>query len=111
MLRALRISYDGGRDWNESHPSVALFWTCLEEMSEGERSKFIRFAWGRNRLPRAADWKRPFKLTQRRGGDDALPVAHTCFFQLELPAYASLERCKQALDICINFGIGTFDIE
>ena len=70
----------------------------------------IRFAWGRARLPREEDWDKPFKLTRRNGGDKSLPVAHTCFFQVEMPEYSSQEKAKKALDIAVNFGIGTFEI-
>jgi hypothetical protein len=35
----------------------------------------------RSRLPKGT-WERPFKLTKKSGGDNQLPIAHTCFFQV-----------------------------
>lgn len=48
----------------------------------------------RTRLPLTAEgFSQRFKLQSfsRSPADDYLPVAHTCFFSLELPAYSSLE--------------------
>lgn len=50
----------------------------------------------RTRLPLTAEgFSQRFKLQSfgRSPADDYLPVAHTCFFSLELPAYSSLEVC------------------
>ena len=61
----------------------------------------MRFAWGRSRLPKEADWSthgQPFKLTKKNGGDGAgYPLAHTCFFQLEFPEYSSDDVAVQRL--------------
>ena len=41
-----------------------------------------------------------------RGGDDStLPLSHTCFFQIELPAYTTDEAMRKNLLICIHFGV------
>jgi len=67
-------------DKNARH--VTLFWEVLREMTPAERSLFLRFVWGRSRLPAGKNWKK-FKLTPlNQGGniDNYLPVAHTCFF-------------------------------
>lgn len=53
-----------------------------------------RFAWGRSRLPLSADqFHQAFKIQAfaRTPADAYLPVAHTCFFSLELPRYSSRE--------------------
>ena len=55
-----------------------------------------RFAWGRSRLPLSAEqFNQPFKIQAfaREPADAYLPVAHTCFFSLELPRYSSREVC------------------
>ena len=62
----------------------------------------------RSRLPKADNWDRPFKLTKKNGGDDILPLAHTCFFQIELPAYSTDEIMKQRLIAASTYGIGSF---
>ena len=53
---------------------------------------FLRFTWGRSRLPlNSAAFTQNFKLLSfsRSPADQYYPVAHTCFFQLELPQYSS----------------------
>ncbi|KAG7382286.1 regulator of chromosome condensation [Phytophthora pseudosyringae] len=96
--------YDG---YAEDDPTVLLFWEALAEFSDEQRADFVRFAWGRSRLPRGK-WSQPFKLS-KKGGRDAtrsLPVAHTCFFSVELPPYMSLETMRSMLLATITFGLG-----
>ncbi|KAG5186945.1 hypothetical protein JKP88DRAFT_257310 [Tribonema minus] len=79
---------------------VRLFWTALRAFGDEERAMFLRFCWGRTRLPLTADqFAQRFKLQSfgRSPADDYLPVAHTCFFSLELPAYSSLEVMTKKL--------------
>lgn len=84
---------------------VALFWKVLQSLSPAEQSGFIRFAWGRSRLPaRAEDFPRKMKL--ERGGRGSLPVAHTCFFSVELPEYRTEEEMRHGLRTAIHFGVG-----
>ncbi|KAL3672816.1 hypothetical protein V7S43_002105 [Phytophthora oleae] len=96
--------YDG---YAEDDPTVLLFWEALAEFSDEQRADFVRFAWGRSRLPRGK-WPQPFKLS-KKGGRDAtrsLPVAHTCFFSVELPPYTSHETMCSMLLATITFGLG-----
>ena len=37
-----------------------------------------------------------------------LPLGHTCFFQVEVPEYSTVEIARQRLLVAINFGIGEF---
>jgi E3 ubiquitin-protein ligase HERC2 len=67
-------------------PTIKHFWTVMEEWGHKERSKFIQFAWGRQRLPRPGNWTRKMLLSNTGNVTD-LPVAHTCFFHVELPPY------------------------
>ncbi|CAI5735678.1 unnamed protein product [Hyaloperonospora brassicae] len=96
--------YDG---YSEDDPAVLLFWEILAEFTDAQRADFVRFAWGRSRLPRGK-WLQPFKLS-KKGGRDAtrsLPVAHTCFFSVELPPYTSRETMRSMLLATITFGLG-----
>ena len=79
---------------------VRYFWQALKEFNNEERSALIRFTWGRSRLPlTAAGFTQNFKIQSfgRTPADSYFPVAHTCFFSLELPAYSSLEVMKSKL--------------
>ena len=94
--------------WSESHPVVQRFWRVMAQLSNKDRSQFLRFAWGRSRLPKTSNWPRPFKLCMKEEGDELLPVSHTCFFQLELPQYSTDAIMKERLLVAIHFGSGEF---
>lgn len=70
-------------------------------------SQFVRFAWARSRLPpRGATWTSKFGLSVASAAEDRLPIAHTCFFSVELPPYSNDERMRRALLTAIHFGCG-----
>ena len=81
------------------HPTVEYFWKALESFTPAERSRFLRFVWGRSRAPVSeAEWADTnFRLCGKNCNkpDDFLPVAHTCFFSMDLPFYTSYESCRQ----------------
>ena len=72
---------------------IVLYFDCMCEYKDTSRiktnlvfgcsSKFIQFAWGRQRLPRPGNWSRRMLLS-RTGKPEDLPVAHTCFFHVEV---------------------------
>jgi hypothetical protein len=53
----------------------------------------------------AEDFKTKMKLTPP-GGSNPLPVAHTCFFSVELPAYDTEEEMRHGLLTAIHYGVG-----
>ena len=54
LLRSV-VSYKGT---TEDSDLVRWFWAAMEEFSQQERSLFLRFVWGRTRLPRTlADFR------------------------------------------------------
>ena len=90
--------------WTESHPVVQRFWRVMSELTDKDRSQFLRFSWGRSKLPKSEPWPRQFKLTYKNAGDEMLPIAHTCFFQLELPQYSTDQIMKERLLVTFNYG-------
>ena len=54
-----------------SAPLVTWFWDVMEEFSLAERSLFLRFVWGRTRLPRS--------IADFRGRDFVLQVIITLY--------------------------------
>jgi E3 ubiquitin-protein ligase HERC2 len=118
-VAALRASatYAGVR-YDEPH--IAHFWAALESFTPRQRRAFLRFAWGRARLPppgsaAAARGLELQPLARAQGADpDAyLPVAHTCFFAVELPRYSSaavmarrlLYACEEGVAIDIDHAV------
>lgn len=65
----------------------------MEDFTNQERSLFLRFVWGRTRLPRTiADFRgRDFViqiLDKYNPPDHFLPESYTCFFLLKMPRYS-----------------------
>ena len=76
----------------------------LEAFDHDDRRAFLRFVWGRSRLPlKAEGFKEKFKIQgfQRSPPDRYFPVAHTCFFTIELPAYSSAKLMRERLRYAI----------
>lgn len=95
-------------------PHIVLFWKMLRErLDDIERCQFLRFVWGRSRLPlKPEDFDRKFKISRMhqadRVPDDYLPISHTCFFSLELPRYSTLDimhrKILYAITHCVAIG-------
>ncbi|XP_040568701.2 LOW QUALITY PROTEIN: E3 ubiquitin-protein ligase HERC2-like [Lepeophtheirus salmonis] len=93
---------------DSSAPLVEWFWEVMEEFSTSERSLFLRFVWGRTRLPRSiADFRgRDFVLQimdKYNPPDDFLPESYTCFFLLKIPRYTSKSVLREKLKYAIHF--------
>ncbi|XP_043204412.1 E3 ubiquitin-protein ligase HERC2-like [Amphibalanus amphitrite] len=89
-------------------PLVAWFWEVMQELSTLERSLFLRFVWGRTRLPRTiADFRgRDFVLQvldKYQPADHFLPESYTCFFLLKMPRYSCKAVLREKLLYAIHF--------
>ncbi len=95
---------------NESTKEVSFFWEAMRSFSQEERSLFLRFVWGRARIPVTSDWPTKFTLRLLKSDkglkDSYLPSAHTCFFSLDLPVYSSAqilrEKLLKAITMCTS---------
>ena len=108
-----RATYSGA-GVSATSPQVLLFWQVLSGFSAAERRAFLRFACGRSRMPH--DSPQPGTVNGRGldiqlmsptvdRPDAYLPVAHTCFFSLELPAYSSAHIMRARLLYAITEGV------
>jgi len=75
-------------------PFVRHLWAALERFGPRQHADFLRFVWGRARLPTAErDFERSFVVqpldTVGSAPDNVLPQAMTCFFTLNWPRSAS----------------------
>jgi hypothetical protein len=93
--------------WNESSKQIVWMWDALESFTPQEQERFLRFVWGRSRLPLGDDgWDNPFTISScHRRGQNALPETHTCFFQLDLPKYESAEVLRERLHYAFTYCI------
>ena len=100
---ALKAITDGG---DSSNKWVKMFWQMFETLTQEERRKYLKFVWGRSKLPNDTsqlEYRHQICVLSHLR-KDALPEAHTCFFQLDIPEYESVEimgkRFRTAIELC-----------
>jgi len=90
---------------HEDSKVIKWFWNVLSNMEEEDKTLYLKFAWGRSRLPFDCS-----KLQYRHClyfashmSKDSLPESHTCFFQTDLSDYESEELLEKKLLVAIRF--------
>jgi hypothetical protein len=102
-------AYDSRGVYSDTHPNIIRFWTVMESLTPEQKRNFVRFAWGRSKLPRGA-WPKNYKGEQVKFkivpklNSTGLPLAHTCFFLIELPVYPDLETMRSRLTVALTYG-------
>lgn len=102
--------YDG---YSSNDQTIKWFWDVLnKDFSQDDRVKFLRFVWGRSRLPLTSKaFVQKFKISPHSASassnaDMYLPEAHTCYFELDLPQYSSravlLNKLMFAITHCVS---------
>jgi len=81
---------------------VRNLWVLLGEMTPEQQSLFLRFCWGRSRLPLTVSGfnGKKFKIDSISRGNNPdliLPEACTCFFTLKLPLYTTIDAMRAKL--------------
>jgi hypothetical protein len=110
-IQRLREHTEYDDDISEEDDHIVAFWEVLHELSEAEKSTFLRFVWARPTLPpKGVEFPQKFKIQSAAGEDTSLsadqylPKAHTCFFSINLPKYSSkallAERLRYAMANC-----------
>jgi hypothetical protein len=85
---------------------IRWFWDILEhDFNDEQRSQYLTFVWGRSRLPAtAAELETQHKINSHNGGNSSFPMAHTCFFTIDLPRYTDravmAQRLLTAITMC-----------
>lgn len=90
----------------EDDETVKRFWKVLESFSDEEKSLYLKFVWGRSRLPLVDEKfgdKHTIKLIQPPNCDQSLPIAHTCFFAIDIPKYSTEEIMRDKFLYAIKF--------
>jgi hypothetical protein len=73
-------------------------------MSEEDRQLYLRFVNGQAKLgTNMKDLRYQHELKNRHGGNAALPEAHTCYFQIDIPEYTEKEIFRSKLLTAIRF--------
>lgn len=92
------------RGVNPNDQHIQFFWRVLRSFSPVEQTLFLKFAWGRERLPPETLFNEEMKIfpINKDNQDFLLPHADTCFFNLHLPKYSSEEIMREKLLIAIT---------
>ncbi|CDJ49815.1 hypothetical protein EBH_0028800 [Eimeria brunetti] len=82
----------------------------MGEFDTAHKAAFLQFVTGTSRVPiggfkNLIGMRGPQKFSiQKAYGEDRLPSAHTCFNQLDLPAYSSKAVLREKLLLAITEG-------
>jgi len=71
-------------------------------MTDEYKLKFLLFLTGTERVPVRGMKSLQFVIQSTHGGDQFLPVAHTCFNLLDLPLYRDIETLRSKLMYAIE---------
>lgn len=84
--------------WDETDETIVWFWEIMNEFTQEERRAYVRYAWGRSRLTQFES--EPHKLSKQYD-QDSFPLAHTCFFEVELPECKSKEDLRHRVSFAM----------
>uniref|UniRef100_A0A7N8WS29 E3 ubiquitin-protein ligase HUWE1 n=1 Tax=Mastacembelus armatus TaxID=205130 RepID=A0A7N8WS29_9TELE len=94
--------------YQSSSIQLLLFW-ALRSFDQADRAKFLQFVTGTSKVPlqgfaalEGMNGIQKFQIHRDDRSTDRLPSAHTCFNQLDLPAYESYEKLRHMLLLAIQ---------
>uniref|UniRef100_G1PK48 HECT and RLD domain containing E3 ubiquitin protein ligase 5 n=2 Tax=Myotis lucifugus TaxID=59463 RepID=G1PK48_MYOLU len=96
-----------GQGYDNSHPTIVMFWKALHKLTLEEKKKFLVFLTGTDRIQ--VKGLKSMKITfccPEKGGEKEPIRALTCFSLLYLPKYSTMERVEEALQVAINSNRG-----
>lgn len=98
-------------NYSPSSEQIQWFWRAVKSFDNEERAKLLQFATGTSKVPlngfkelRGANGGCKFSIHRDYGTTDRLPSSHTCFNQVDLPAYNSYETLRGSLLLAITEG-------
>ena len=118
-------------NYNVNSPQVTWFWRIVRAMSNEERAKLLQFITGTSKVPLngfkdlegmqgttrfSSKFYSPSLMiahtnktaVHKDPSPTRLPTSHTCFNQLDLPAYDNQDTLKNNIMIAINLGADYF---
>ncbi|XP_045190576.1 probable E3 ubiquitin-protein ligase HECTD2 isoform X2 [Mercenaria mercenaria] len=90
--------YDG---YHNLDPTIKYFWDVVLSLPIQLQKLFLLFTTGSDRIPIGGMAEMTFKIS-RTEDTDLLPMAHTCFNQLVLPAYKSKKQLRNKIILAIQ---------
>ncbi|WFD30722.1 HECT-type E3 ubiquitin transferase [Malassezia sp. CBS 17886] len=96
--------------YKSSDPMVQWWWRAVRSFDQTQKAKLLQFITGTSKVPlegfahlQGVQGTQRFNI-HKAFGEHRLPVAHTCFNQLDLPEYPSYERLRSQLLLAMNEG-------
>uniref|UniRef100_H2Z020 HECT-type E3 ubiquitin transferase n=1 Tax=Ciona savignyi TaxID=51511 RepID=H2Z020_CIOSA len=90
-------------------PQIQWFWRALRSFNQAERAKFLQFVTGTSKVPlqgfatlEGMTGVQKFQIHRDDRSTSRLPCAHTCFNQLDLPAYENFDKLRERLLLAIT---------
>jgi len=98
------------KNYTIDSPLIQWFWQVVSEFTQEDKALLLQFVTGTSKVPLEG-----FKALQGMSGPqkfqicksfekNRLPTAHTCFNQLDLPEYETIDDLKKFLMIAIHLG-------
>ncbi|CAF1080113.1 unnamed protein product [Didymodactylos carnosus] len=108
----------GNTEYHKYRPNslqIQWFWRALRSFDKEDLAKFLQFVTGTSKVPlqgfahlEGMNGPQKFQIHRDDRSTDRLPSAHTCFNQLDLPAYESYDKLRgmllMAIRECAGFG-------
>lgn len=98
-------------NYSPSSEQIQWFWRAVKSFDNEERAKLLQFATGTSKVPlngfkelRGANGLCKFSIHRDYGPKDRLPSSHTCFNQIDLPAYETYETLRGSLLLALTEG-------
>lgn len=98
-------------NYSPSSIQIQWFWRAVMSFDNEERAKLLQFATGTSKVPlngfkemTGANGICKFSIHRDYGNTDRLPSSHTCFNQIDLPAYDSYETLRGSLLLAVTEG-------
>ncbi|XP_070192440.1 E3 ubiquitin-protein ligase HUWE1-like isoform X3 [Littorina saxatilis] len=88
---------------------IQWFWRALRSFDQAERANFLQFVTGTSKVPlqgfaylEGMNGIQKFQIHRDDRSTDRLPSAHTCFNQLDLPAYETYDKLRKMLLLAVS---------
>ena len=91
--------YDG---YNKDEQIIKWFWEWFENISKEEKFKYLRFVYGRTRLPQTNLGYNYIHTINKIYNENLYPTSHTRFFNLHLPSYSAKEISIKNMEYVIE---------
>uniref|UniRef100_F6XN27 HECT-type E3 ubiquitin transferase n=1 Tax=Ciona intestinalis TaxID=7719 RepID=F6XN27_CIOIN len=95
--------------YQPNSPQIQWFWRALRSFDQAERAKFLQFVTGTSKVPlqgfstlEGMTGVQKFQIHRDDRSTARLPCAHTCFNQLDLPAYENYDKLRERLLLAIT---------